>query len=256
MPPGTYNPTRSSGKTDCPKSADGDDCNFLFFGNTTTHEPTLLSEPDYVPALEIDNTEFDEAHADRYQLNGEVLRVNDPVDEEQGILAMEHYHINMATLLRIGEWLDYLRDNDVYDNTRIIIVSDHGRELRLHDYFVYREGDNGRIIFDVDGYFPLMMFKDFDSTGFTTDHSFMTNADAPLLIMDGVIDKMVNPFTGRELNNDEKFAHPQYITKSRVNMPSKNNGYTFVPSEWASVHDDLWDRDNWQFFNDETLFPE
>ena len=35
-----------------------------------------------------------------------------------------HYQVNMAAFLKLGEWFDYLRENGVYDNTRIIIVSD------------------------------------------------------------------------------------------------------------------------------------
>jgi arylsulfatase A-like enzyme len=42
-----------------------------------------------------------------------------------------HYHSNMATMLRVGEWMDYLKEQGVYDNTRIIIVADHGRKLKL-----------------------------------------------------------------------------------------------------------------------------
>lgn len=35
----------------------------------------------------------------------------------------------MAAMLRLGEWFDYLREEGVYDNTRIILVSDHGYRL-------------------------------------------------------------------------------------------------------------------------------
>ena len=42
---------------------------------------------------------------------------------------LAHYHANAAALLRLGEWFDWMREQGVYDNTRIIIVSDHGRDL-------------------------------------------------------------------------------------------------------------------------------
>ena len=32
----------------------------------------------------------------------------------------------MASYRALGDWFDYLRANNLYDNTRIIIVSDHG----------------------------------------------------------------------------------------------------------------------------------
>ena len=37
-----------------------------------------------------------------------------------------HYQSNMAAMLQLGRWFDYLRENGVYDNTRIIVMSDHG----------------------------------------------------------------------------------------------------------------------------------
>ena len=85
---------------------------FMFLSNSMTHEPALLSEPDYIPSEHIDNTAYDAKHTDRFVLNGKTLDVSNE-------LQMSHYHTNMSAILRLGEWLDYLRANDVYDNTRI-----------------------------------------------------------------------------------------------------------------------------------------
>ena len=42
---------------------------------------------------------------------------------------LAHYQINMAAMLQLANWFDYMRENGVYDNTRIILVADHGRGL-------------------------------------------------------------------------------------------------------------------------------
>ncbi|MCL2094410.1 MAG: YidC/Oxa1 family membrane protein insertase [Treponema sp.] len=41
-----------------------------------------------------------------------------------------HYHVNMASFLLLGKWFGYLRNAGVYDNTRIIIASDHGWSIQ------------------------------------------------------------------------------------------------------------------------------
>lgn len=63
----------------------------------------------------------------------------------------------------------------------------------------------------------------------------------------------------RELDRREKDV--LYITRSTIWSTSENNGNAFIESPWASVSSDLWDKDNWKFFNenivlDEHAFPE
>ena len=85
--------------------------------NCTAHEPTLLQLPDYVPQEHVDNTAY--YTGDYYFLLGQALNLSDNAK-------VTHYHINMATFIKLGEWFDYLREEGVYDNTRIILVADHG----------------------------------------------------------------------------------------------------------------------------------
>lgn len=206
---------------------------FLMMSNSMTHEPQLLQEPDYVPALSVDNTEYDQEHADRFTCDGRTLRVTTATH-------MEHYHINASALLRLGEWFDYLRENDLYDNTRIIIVSDHGFYLRQYPDLILGKGTRE----DVMTYNPLLMVKDFNSTGFTVDSRFMTNADVPTLAFDGLIDDPHNPFTGKAINSEPK-AGEQYVFMSGEWDITENNGNTFKPGLWYTVHDDIFDTQNW-----------
>lgn len=78
----------------------------------------MLQEPDYTPSQNVDNTDYEAEHADRFTVDGQTLRMETE-------LQVTHYQSNMAALLQLGEWFDYLRDNGVYDNTRIILVADH-----------------------------------------------------------------------------------------------------------------------------------
>ena len=224
---------------------------FLFLSNDMTHETMLLQEPDYTPAMEVDNTAYDAANADRFTVNGITLRSD--TDYE-----LSHYQSNMAAMLLLGEWFDYLRDNDVYDNTRIIIVSDHGQHIQQIQQLILGNPDDewDSTNKDVERYFPLLMVKDFNSTGFTTSSEFMTNADVPTLAFQDLIEDPVNPFTGKAINSDEKTAHDQFLIVSWDWDIAENNGNTFKAAQWASIHDDLWNADNWTFLDDLVVLKE
>lgn len=228
---------------------EGDTNTFLFMANDTTHDPMLLQAPDYTPSYYVDNTEYNEANEGRFTVDGRTI----DVDSE---FKMIHYMSNMATLMQIGDWLDHLKESGVYDNTKIIIASDHGRDTyHFEELYMYKneeltEGEN------VESYYPLLMVKDFGATGFNISDEFMTNADVPALATKDCIENPVNPFTGKVISSDEKTAHEQFIILSKKFSVGVNNGNTFLPSEWASVKDDLWNRDNWTFYTEETVLKE
>lgn len=225
-----------------------DDSNtFLFMANRTTHEPMLLQEPEYVPVLEVNNIAYDMEHSDRFMLNGQSIEM---ISEIQ----MKHYHINTAALIQLGKWFDYLRENDVYDNTRIILVADHGENCQHLEELIFDKGTENE--YDGGTNCPLFMVKDFDSQEFTTSTEFMTNADVPTLAMESLIDNPRNPFTQKEITSDEKYAHEQYIIISNIWDTEINNGNTFLPARWASVKDNVWDANNWEFSEEEVILKE
>lgn len=169
------------------------DVNTYFAGyNLATHEPTILKEPEYVPALYVDNTEFDKNNKDRFIVNGRIMNADNASQ-------MHHYQVNMASMLQLGKWFDYLRENGVYDNTRIILVADHGWKINSFDDMIL----NG---YDLEGLNPLLMEKDFNSKDYKVDDTFMSNADVPAIVLEDLIDEKINPYTGNNLvvNSEEK----------------------------------------------------
>jgi len=226
---------------------DADTNTFLMMANDITHESILLQTPDYLPAEIVDNREYDAAHEDRFTVNGRALRMENDIQ-------MSQYHAGMAAFIQLGNWFDYLKENGVYDTTRIILVSDHGRNLgHLEDLTISDEGGG---MHNVEHYFPLLMVKDFNDKQLCTSEEFMTNADVPTLAVDGLIENPVNPFTGKAINADEKFAHDQMIIVSDEWSTVNNNGNTFLPAGWASVKDDIWNPDNWSFNLEKTVLTE
>lgn len=225
---------------------EGETNTFLMMSNNMAHEPMLLQEPYYEPAQHVDNTAFAE-NTDRYTYNGRTLNMT-------SIWHYCHYQTNMAALMQLGTWFDYLRENDVYDNTRIILVSDHGRTMWQCDELIYdKELDD---IGDLALYGALLMVKDFDAEGFTISDEFMTNADVPTIAVNGVIQNPVNPFTGNAINNTAKESD-QYIIASIEWNTNTNNGNQFLPSQWFIFNgEDMWDLNNWMFIEEMTTDPE
>lgn len=199
---------------------------FLMLSNDATHEPMLLQEPEYVPSAVVDNTAYDAAHTDRFVLDGRKLEMTQ-VKQVCG------YHINMASMLQLGQWLDHLRQLGVYDNTRIIIGSDHG-------YYMEQLADMRFGDWDLMAYNPLLLVKDFGSTEFTVDDRFMTNADVPYLAAEGIVEELVNPMTGKPLDPSVK-ERPQHISLSTEYNIAINNGTTFLPGAWLEVRGSLLD---------------
>jgi len=148
------------------------------------------------------------------------------------------YHSNAAAIKRLSDYFEFLKQHEVYDNTRIILVSDHGI---LDNSFVTKTN----LPFSVDHFNPLLLIKDFNAKGgMKTDTVFMTNADVPTLTMKDLIENPVNPFTGNAITSTGEKNKPQLImidrvhdkNETEVDINQKNTYY---------VHDNIFDEKNW-----------
>ncbi len=207
---------------------------FLMMYNNTTHEPNILQLPDYRPAMYVDNTAY--PVDGYYSINGVGLDMRKEY-------AVETYHINMAALLRIGEWLDYLKAEGVYDNTRIIIVADHGSRKCWFDHFELDEYKT-----PMEYFLPLFMVKDFDAHGFQISNDFMTNADACVMAVSGdVVEDAVNPFTGNALDGHQKTEDPVRVTINADLNVEEFHGNKFTKGHWYTVSGSPYQKESWQY---------
>jgi len=218
--------------------SEGDENNCLMVYNCATHDVSAFTVPDY--SLEAGAREQLNTLKEYYKneafsgLNGEI--------NLDSILQIAHYQSNLASLKALGEWFDYLRKNGCYDNTRIVLVADHGFALNNFDDMIFENG------MDVESYNPLLMVKDFNEDSYVVSNEFMTIADVPTITLDGLIDNPVNPFTGAPINSNAKME-PQMVTTSHNYSTIKNNGNTFDTDdgEWYRVTPgDFKDSSNWE----------
>ena len=237
---------------------DTDKGSFMMISNDTTHSDALLAEPDYVPVINVNNTEYASTHKEREDWNGNVLNLYEGGKQIQrvdgtfmdgDIAKVLHYHINAASLQMLGYYFEYLRQQGVYDNTRIIIVSDHSAPLSLDKDLMclLTFEDGSETLDDLLSFQSTLLVKDFNSTGFKMDEQFMTNADVPSIATDGIIENAKNPFTGNELKSNQKNEAPVKVMATDNFKIEGNHGNRFVPAHWFSVHDNIFDGANWAY---------
>lgn len=197
---------------------------FLMIVNEITHEPLFLQAPDYVPSDEITNfgiSQFSKS---------------------------AHYHVDMAALKKWAEFFHYLKENDCYDNTRIIIASDHGAGEPT-GMFKSENIDGKNYV--KENVTALLMVKDYNAHGeLRNDNSFMTNADVPSIACDKIINNPKNPFTKNPLAVDNKNNYVKISVAPVENMRSRNNKkFRVSEDEWFTVHDDIYKDENWGRLN-------
>ncbi|MPM60122.1 hypothetical protein SDC9_106969 [bioreactor metagenome] len=206
-------------------ATDSEKPTFTFLANDTTHEPTFLQAPNYMPVSKTTDT-------------SNPLQEDATYDEIDQI----HYHANAAAILQIGNWLDSLRKYGIYDNTKIIIVADHGRDVSTPAFKNY-SSEYSKIL----GYYnPLMLSKDFNARGLLTEDSqFMTNADVPVIAVQNTSVSSINPFTKNDIL--------MMIDKTNANCyfssadPKDNSGKEFVfdYSQSFSIKESIFKESNW-----------
>ena len=192
---------------------DSDESFAVIMTNNTAHENLFLQAPYYIPQLIVNN------HG------------TGRFDKE------DWYHSNAAAIKRLSDFFDFLRKNDTYDNTRIIIVSDHGR---LETSYVTRTS----LPFHLEQFNSVLLFKDFNENGrLRTDMSFMSTADVPNLAIEGLLESPINPFTGRSITNEAK-KKPLLILIQRVESKNENE-ILITPQNSYYVHENIFNEGNW-----------
>lgn len=195
---------------------------FINITNDTTHSGIKLNPKDYVPAVKI-------------------------TEKGTGIYSeVNGYSGNIAAFKLLGKWIKLLKENDCYDNTKIIIVSDHG--IGEWEFIKDFKGDFDSY-FNRDHLHPMLFVKDFNESGqIKKDYSFMTNADVPLIALKGIIENPINPYTNKELTNKQKDKYGAIVTTNESWSPDNHSLTTFKikDNEWFTVKNDIFDSKNWK----------
>ena len=181
---------------------------YMAIDNDLPHEPTWLQYPEYV-------------------LQSEITEKGENRFGDEAVFI--HYHANAATLRMLGEWFAWMRSNGVYENTRIVIVSDHGRHFKGENKTLDTDFDKSELA----AWNALLLFKDFGASGdFRTDNTFMTVADVPSLAISGTDSR------------EEKKEGMTVVTG--LGEASDHGKYKFNYTEKYRVKDNIFKAANWE----------
>jgi len=202
--------------------------------NVLPHEYVFFEAPDYKLSKKINN-------------KGESPFAENP-----------KYHTTMASVLLVSKYLDFLKENNAYDNTRIILVADHG-----HNNWVDGKPFLNPNFIELPAWHslpplnPLLMFKDFnDNFEMKTDNSFMTNADVPHLLSAGIVQKLIDPFNGKELISDkENGAFIPFVLAHEEMMKMINEDRNITDKGYLHVHTNIFEPSNWSIVENDYFFP-
>ncbi|AEM22095.1 inner membrane protein [Brachyspira intermedia PWS/A] len=186
--------------------------------NMITHDPQFFSS-DYLPHTIIK-----------------------PVKAEDMVIykdenSTRHFYANIASINILTNFIDFLKENDVYDNTKIIVVSDHGRDVNTTVF-------ENKLKF-VSWYNALLMYKDFNSHGnIKIENNFMTIADVPYLATKH-IQGITNPFNNKIITNDYKTNGANIILLKTWDISKQfYNRYNF--DIFYTVKDNIFNLHNWK----------
>ena len=195
--------------------------------NNITHEPPKQSD------IKILQKEFLIPLADKYCLNE---------------YTAEHFYANYLAHEECARFFRFLKENNCYDNSRIIIAGDHGRySMKTRDMSFLK--DFAGTGFRPEELIPLMMMKDFNSDGnLKIDNTFMTLADIPFLTVKDLDEKLqINPFTGI-LFKDSQLKNPAKIMiggEWQADKKLEMKEFKADENDWAFVKDDVYKPENW-----------
>ncbi|MCH5291861.1 MAG: hypothetical protein J1D88_08945 [Treponema sp.] len=142
--------------------------------------------------------------------------------------------------------IDRLKELDVYDNTRIIIVSDHGAGISVPELA------NDLPKLRKHSAIASLLVKDFYKWGWVqTNMEFMTNADTPALAVEGIIPDAKNPFTGIPLAPADKTEFVKVLmSEPQSTRIRKQSTFSDEKDEWFTVKGDIFVNENWKPYSE------
>ncbi len=161
------------------------------------------------------------------------------------------YENNKWVIKTLSKWFNWMKKNGVYDNTKIILVSDHG----IHWWHFKGDVDNTLPIKNIDiaklgvsstmvkVMYPLLLVKDYNKNGsLKKDMRFMSNADASYIALNKTNPTNINYASPRKL--------PSFMTRWTRKIGEKKY---IKPIYSVYAYGSAFDISKWKIFNPDTV---
>lgn len=164
----------------------------------------------------------------------------------------EHFYANYLAHEECAKFFRFLKENDCWENSRIIIAGDHGRATIHTKDMKFIEEFSGKDI-SPESLIPLFMMKDFNSEGeLKEDYTFMTLADIPILTTEGLPSELQkNPFTGVPFKNTQNKKVVKVMSGGdwAADTQKKYTQFKTTDTDWVYIKDNVYDPNNWSRTN-------
>ena len=192
---------------------------FIIIDNEATHYPIFLQEPEYIPNKATISHSLEKTNKLEYDAS---------------------FTSTCGVFTKFLDFFNYLKQNNCYDNTRIIIVSDHGFDNQKTKIF-----NSAGFPFKKERITATLMVKDFNSKGILKfNDDFMTNADTPYITTKDIIKDAKNPFTNNSLKECNKQNRVKIAFTHGESTRNRNNTQ-FKIENWYTVKDNIFIDSNW-----------
>lgn len=169
-----------------------------------------------------------------WNLNQNCLPMTETIKNQQNNdgTNTSHLQTEYCAIKGVIKWLNWMKQSNVYKNTLVVIVSDHGHK------------DSSQIFEMWDGkpqytrMHSLLLVKPFNATGMLQlSNTPMMNYDVPTLIFCGIGEQIINPW------NIQKRIRRSVIHKSPMRSKQAKN-YLLAQKE-IKIQGKMFTRENW-----------
>lgn len=175
-------------------ATDATESNYNFVSNILAHEPYYMGE-DCVPMGQPLNVAADEVRRRGHE----------------SLFSLQHENAARCLLRGVADYLDRLKQAGVYDNTSIVIVSDHGivGEVRDNSTRAVAGGTQDNVFVRTRS---VLLVKDIGASGaLRISEEFMPNAEVPRIVC-AQIGGCVNPYLGNKAIAAEGRDDPFHVS--------------------------------------------
>lgn len=201
--------------------------NLNFVSSLLPHEPYYMGE-DCEPRRE------------RFVVADEEVRRRGHIS----LFSLQHSIGARCTLLGVANYLDFLQRSGVYDNTRIVIVSDHGIVGPIEDRST-RAIAGGTSADRFVGSRSVLLVKERNATGaLKVSETFMPNAEVPRIVCEEIAG-CVNPFLGNKTITADGRDDPFYVSIVPWQFNLQNHESFVIQVQYALKGKDPFNAEGW-----------
>ena len=148
---------------------------------------------------------------------------------------LQHYDTESCAFVFLRDYIDWLKNEGIYDNTQIFIVSDHGGDASIN---IRKRADT------------IFLFKDFDTRGeLKTDSRLMANYDMASIFCENLPQGCPN--VPRNILKHYPHNREVIYTLPHHWILAKHKPNEWIINEYWKIKGEITNKENWQDITEE-----